>query len=90
MFDLKRTVTTFMLLAALQGADSVIVAIADQGGLPATESPSVAASVKRGELLFLQCRACHDVTAGQSHKVGPTLYGIMGRKAARASAILMR
>lgn len=84
MFNLKRTAIAFMLLAALQGADSTIVAVADQDDTPVAESPSNAASIKRGKLLFLQCRACHEVAAGQSHRIGPTLHGIMGRKAARA------
>ncbi len=36
----------------------------------------------RGRLLFLQCRACHGVAAGEPHKVGPNLHGIMGAPAA--------
>lgn len=41
-------------------------------------------SAKRGGVLFLQCRACHEVRAGQPHKVGPNLHGIMDRKAGTA------
>jgi cytochrome c len=37
---------------------------------------------KRGELLFLQCRACHSLTADQEGKIGPPLQGVVGRKAA--------
>ncbi len=37
---------------------------------------------KRGRLLYLQCRACHGVAAGEPHKVGPNLHGVLGSKAA--------
>lgn len=33
-----------------------------------------------GEKVFNQCKACHTVQAGQN-RVGPSLYGIVGRKA---------
>jgi len=42
------------------------------------------ANLKRGQLLYLQCKACHDVEAGLPHKVGPNLHGIFGRKAGTA------
>ena len=32
-----------------------------------------------GERLFLQCRACHSLTADQSGKVGPSLAGVFNR-----------
>lgn len=38
---------------------------------------------KRGRLLYIQCRACHELKAGAPNKVGPTLHGIMGQKAAQ-------
>jgi len=43
-----------------------------------------AANPKRGQLLYLQCKACHDVEAGVPHKVGPNLNGIFGRTAGAA------
>ncbi|MCC6172461.1 MAG: c-type cytochrome, partial [Gammaproteobacteria bacterium] len=43
-----------------------------------------AADLKRGRLLYIQCRACHELKADQPHKVGPNLHGIMNRKAAAA------
>lgn len=38
---------------------------------------------KRGRLLYIQCRACHEIKAGAPNKVGPNLHGIMGLKAAQ-------
>ena len=42
------------------------------------------ANLKRGQMLYLQCKACHDVEAGLPHKVGPNLHGMFGRKAGTA------
>ena len=44
-----------------------------------------AANETRGQLLFLQCKACHDVTPALPHKVGPNLNGVIGRKAGTVS-----
>ena len=43
-----------------------------------TQSPEY----KRGRLLFIQCRACHDLQPNPVEKVGPHLGGIVGRPAA--------
>lgn len=40
------------------------------------------ALLKRGKLLFIQCRACHDTTIGGTTKAGPTLAGFYGQPAA--------
>lgn len=37
-----------------------------------------------GKRLFLQCRACHELKAGDPHKVGPNLHGMFGTRAATA------
>lgn len=42
------------------------------------------ANLKRGQLLYMACKACHDVEAGLPHKVGPNLHGVFGRKAGTA------
>ena len=43
-----------------------------------------AANLKRGQLLYMVCKACHDIEAGLPHKVGPNLHGMFGRKAGTA------
>ena len=40
-----------------------------------------AANLKRGQLLYMVCKACHDVEAGLPHKVGPNLHDVVGRRA---------
>ena len=39
-----------------------------------------AADVAKGEKLFKKCVACHTVKGGGKNKVGPNLFGIVGRK----------
>lgn len=41
---------------------------------------------KRGRLLFIQCRACHDLQPSDIEKIGPNLAGLIGRKAAADAA----
>jgi cytochrome c len=36
----------------------------------------------RGKILFLRCASCHDVSPSQTAKIGPNLYGVVGRKVA--------
>jgi cytochrome c len=45
---------------------------------------SSTADNRRGELLSLACQACHTLTEGGSHQVGPNLYGIFGRAAGQS------
>ena len=51
---------------------------------PAPAAAQDAPDLKRGKLLYIQCRACHDLAEGEPHKVGPNLFGIIGRAAATA------
>jgi cytochrome c len=46
------------------------------------EPQLAAADLERGELLGLACAACHTLTAGAPHNVGPNLHGVFGRPAA--------
>jgi cytochrome c len=63
------------------GALALVVAMA---GVAKADDAADAAALKRGRLLFLQCRACHEVKAGLPAKVGPNLAGMIGRKAGSA------
>ncbi|MBM4192203.1 MAG: hypothetical protein FJ196_03990 [Gammaproteobacteria bacterium] len=38
---------------------------------------------KRGRLLYIQCRACHDLQPNPVDKAGPNLSGIIGKRAGR-------
>jgi cytochrome c len=41
----------------------------------------------RGQILFLQCRACHTLKAGEPHKVGPNLHRIFARAPLAAAPV---
>ena len=51
---------------------------------PDLDARLAAANLKRGQLLYMVCKACHDVEAGLPHKVGPNLSGMFGREAGTA------
>jgi len=42
-------------------------------------------TVEHGEKIFKKCSACHVVTKGGKNKIGPALYGILGKKSASVS-----
>ena len=44
-------------------------------------SPVLASDNEVGEKLFLQCKTCHTLKAGQPNGVGPNLHGVIGAKA---------
>jgi cytochrome c len=44
-------------------------------------SPVLAQDAENGEEVFKKCRACHQVGTTAKNSVGPTLNGIIGRKA---------
>ena len=45
----------------------------------------VSANVTDGEKIFKKCVACHSITKGGSNKIGPALWGVLGRQAGSAS-----
>jgi cytochrome c len=71
---IKRTL--MIALVALAASQSVTVS--------AQTAAADAPDLKRGKLLYIQCRACHELKADQPHKVGPNLAGLLGSKGASA------
>ena len=43
------------------------------------------ASVSDGEKIFKKCAACHSIAKGGGNKIGPALWGVLGRQAASIS-----
>jgi len=41
---------------------------------------SIKGDLERGRKLYLQCRACHSLKAGEPHKIGPNLFKLIGSK----------
>ena len=46
-------------------------------------SPAAAGDADKGKKVFKKCKACHTITVGK-HKIGPSLAGVVGRKAGSA------
>ena len=77
--------------AASAGAEASppAVAVPAPAAQPAS-NPDLAAAIaaadlSKGKILFLQCRACHSlVPEAEPGKIGPTLYGVVGRRAGTA------
>lgn len=65
----------------------IVVADADSSDAPVEEAPQVepiavrlaSASAENGEKLTRACAACHDFVQGGANKVGPALWGVLGR-----------
>ena len=53
-----------------------------QAGSEQPQTGPEPASMRRGRILFLQCRACHSLKEGEEHKVGPNLHQVIGAPAA--------
>lgn len=49
------------------------------------ENLLASASVERGTSTAKQCELCHNLGKGQGNKIGPPLYGVVGRKVASDS-----
>jgi cytochrome c len=47
-------------------------------------SAMMVGDAEKGEKVFKKCRACHDAKADGKHKIGPNLWGVVGRNAGSA------
>jgi cytochrome c len=63
---------------------------AHEGGAPASKKAApvapvlgliATADVAKGEAIAKKCQSCHDFTGANANKVGPGLYGVIGRQA---------
>jgi len=59
--------------------DSVVL---ESGNISALFASTTASE---GEKVFKKCTACHSISLGGANKIGPALWGVLGRKAGTAS-----
>ncbi len=63
-----------------------VASSANEKSSDATESGDImalfaSASITDGEKVFKKCAACHSIAQGGGNKIGPALWGVLGRKA---------
>ena len=51
------------------------------GGVDDIQSLLALGSVDHGKSIFKKCAACHSASKGGGNKIGPALWGVIGRKA---------
>jgi cytochrome c len=78
-----------MLMTACAEQVNSAPAAAGTAAAPAADSYDInallaSADPAKGQIVFLQCRACHGLEAAGPNKVGPNLHGVIGRKAGLA------
>lgn len=78
----RRALGSAVVLALALGAQGLAIAQASTQKSIDVNSPEY----KRGRLLYIQCRACHDLQPSEIEKIGPNLAGLIGRKAAADAA----
>jgi len=72
------------LRGAILAMTALLCVVAQPAAASDLDARLAVANMKRGQLLYMVCKACHDVEAGLPHKVGPNLHGMFGRKAGTA------
>ena len=67
-----------------------LLALAAVLGISAASAGELEGDAANGKELFMTngCVACHGVTEGENSKVGPSLFGVVGRKAGTAPSLL--
>lgn len=84
---MSRPIRLFALTALLaaSAAGATIAASAPEAGGDTNTS-----GAERGKELFMtrSCATCHGVTEDDNMKVGPSLFGVVGRKAGTAPSLL--
>tara|TARA_B110000438_G_C15774906_1_gene633615 strand:- start:1217 stop:1750 length:534 start_codon:yes stop_codon:yes gene_type:complete len=74
---------------AKETTDSSNVA-GDQTNSDSLDSESITAlfastNISKGAKIFKKCAACHSISQGGGNKIGPALWGVLGRKAGSVS-----
>ena len=51
----------------------------------ASVTSALAADLAKGAKVYKKCKVCHSLEEGGKHKIGPNLFGIMGRESGTAT-----
>ena len=66
-------------------ATTEITSASSNAGLVDIMALLASASVADGEKIFKKCAACHSIAKGGGNKIGPALWGVLGRQAGSVS-----
>ncbi len=67
----------------------VIMAGMATAGLMLAAGTAQAADAKNGQLVFMDnCAVCHSAERGAANKIGPNLFGVVGRKSATVAGYM--
>ena len=75
-----------LAVCAALGFVAVSSTVQAQGSAAGTAAPAATPAVaaapdlRRGRLLYIRCRACHELKQGEPNKIGPNLNGFLTRK----------
>ncbi len=58
-----------------------VLAISAGAGAAESGADSSAALIHHGKVLFLRCASCHEIQPSGVKRIGPSLQGVVGRKA---------
>ena len=82
VFSLDRLVEA---AAALQGIAPAAPATTSQVAAATSGDAATGGDAAKGEKLFRRCKACHIADGSGKHKIGPNLFGVVGRDIATAA-----
>ena len=69
-------------MEADESTTSIEIDPSDSGNIMALFAST---SLEEGEKIFKKCAACHSIAKGGGNKIGPALWGVIGRKAGALS-----
>jgi cytochrome c len=52
------------------------------------EASSIVGDAAAGKRVYIFCQSCHSINEGGANKVGPNLYGVFGRQAAKGKGFV--
>ena len=74
-------IKTILIVATVGMSIGIGSAIAGGGCIPPEASSAFDVDVDAGKKVFRKCKTCHTLKAGGKNKIGPNLYGVVGRDA---------
>lgn len=80
--------TAVAAVTALPWSGVAAQAASDSANESGASTVADTGNAARGRLLYLQCRSCHSVEKGGMNKVGPNLYGVVGRAAGQVDGFV--